>query len=434
MFMVKEEYLYIKKLTLTKIRSGKRGYFIYLAIMAFLMLSNLIPSIFLLYKDNNTTFFIKIQEFSLFLFFGLIIGYITINLLYRIQNDYYSIYPQTNSVRFLSSILVSFLTTVVVALTSLGIYIIDSIILRIISLFNKNIAFALNFDIGFVIVGFFTFTIYSLLLLSFFTLLGAIIRKFGIYAIIVLITLVATLIINIVWSLHIIQRLLGFIVYEQNIVLFFIKGIITIMLLLLLSFLFNHFTVYYKSTKITKNIVYIIILICLVFTVGFSILIGARSMVTTSYGHVTNNALIDSPFKTIEIDISHLEKNSTINVITNKNIRIPGEISYNQNDLYLDTPEPIKVTGNTLIVTYSFPKNIENNIDISKFTKPHISASMKGNTLYLDYEYIDHLKLIVQPIWGIANQFKIYRDKNVTTPFWSSSSSSGSGSLTIDIE
>jgi len=444
MFMVKEDLHNIKNLTKAKLRSSKKGFRIYIIIMLSIMLINIISFLFRLFKETETPSFLNSQDLSLSIYIGLLIGFIIMNFLYRTQNDYLSIFPQTNNSRFLSTLLTSYITITMVGLTILLMYLIQYGTMKVISIFHSNIFFALNFDFGFVMIGFLTFLMYSFLAFSFMTLIATIIRKFRIYAMIVFIAIGVTAFANIPWIIDILPTTLVPILTDKSILWFFIKTIALLIIMNIISITINHFTVYYKTVGISKFKSSIFVFVALFFTIAFTMLVGTGLFLapresTSNVKEITSSHTEYQPsLYTLDFDISDLVKNSKINIITKGNI-----LAYNMNaswnddnqfNMSYDVSQSIKVTGNKLTIIYRYPIDIYNDINSLNYVNPKFSATMKGNTLYLNYEYTKNVEIIYLPIWYMAGQFEYYKDKNITVQAFGYSVSGGSGNINIIVE
>jgi len=444
MFMVKEDRHNIINLTKAKLRSSKKGFLIYSVIMIFVMLINLISFFSSIFKETDAPSFLSSQDLSLSIYIGLIIGFIIMNFLYRTQNDYLSIFPQTNNSRFLSTLLTSYITIIMVGLTILLMFLIQYGTMKVISLFHRNIFFALDFDFGFIMIGFLTFLMYSFLAFSFMTLIATIIRKFRIYAMIVFITIGVTAFVNIPWIIDILPTTLVPILTDKSILWFFIKTIVLLIIINIISITINHFTVYYKTVRISKFISSLFVFVGLFFTIAFTMFIGTWSFFapresTSNIKEITSSDTENQPgINTIDFDISDLEKDSKINIITKGNILTYNmNVSWNDDNRYnmsYDVSQSIKVTGNKLTIIYSYPLDTNNGINTLNYVNPKFSANMKGNTLYLNYEYTKNIEIVYLPIWYMAGQFEYYKDKNITGQGFGYSGSSGSGNINIMVE
>ncbi|MPM72953.1 hypothetical protein SDC9_119929 [bioreactor metagenome] len=311
--------------------------------------------------------------------------------------------------------------------------------MKIISALFVPIVFLLDFNIAFVLTGFFAFIVYGLIFVSVFNLIGALIRKFRIYAIIFFIAVGTALIINLTWSIKAFSNIFGFLFSEKSIAVFFLKGIVLFIIINALSFVINYNTVYYKSNKNSKQLILIFSVTGLLIVVLFSLFIGilpisdsAKNEYNGNTGSENSEYLYTS--KEITIDISHLKKGSIINIITNDNI-IDNIDNYDSSSsryrMFLNNPKSLEVTDGKLVVSYNFPLNTQNGKNITALTNPTFKAELKGNNLYLEYEYTRNIKAVINPVWSMIMQFKSFSDKNVYYSFFMSSESSGSGNVFV---
>lgn len=435
MFMVKEELKYTKKLTMARLRSNKKGIVIFFVITAFLMLSSLIPSLIAIFKHSNIPTMEKFQDYSITYFIGMAIGFVVMTIQYREQNDALSLFPQTNTSRFLSAQLKGYLCLFGVTITVFLVYILQYITLKMASSLHDNVIFVLDIDFGFLLVGLLTMLLYAMQLFTFLTMIGVIVRKFGIYSVLVLMAILITLIINLTWTVHYIPKFISNMLFDSKITVFFIKNVLLFFTMNVFSVILNYYTIYYKTIRISRTLVATITLIGFIAAIVFSGTVGIVALNTSqisspSEESATNHEVIPRMNK-IEIDVSGLKKDSIIHIVTNDNIKDSSHSNYSMS---INSESTLTITGNTLTIYYNYPLDAYNGINIMDFTNPSFTAKLDGNTLYLNFEYNKNVKLVLLPIWSMARNFDYYKDKNVAIDSFINSHASGSGFINLIFE
>lgn len=430
MFMGREEIKNTFLLTKVKSRIQKK----YLVFGICVALAILVLNLFIYFKQIEYEFIrpilIRMQDYSVSILIGVLIGFAITSVSYRKESDYFSIYPQTNQSRFLSSKLKNYFLAFFLCLVPFLFYFIQLAVVKVSMRYSDSIVLRLPIDISFLIVGFFTFVVYVYLSISFFMFLGVLLRKFGIYAVTILVVIAALVLFRWEWS---VKHLLGFYILESSIPVFFLKGIGTFVLLEVLSFVINAHTIYYNAAgrKIKKMGV-----ISIAFVVLFLVYISLTTILS-SQSYQTSLTLVEelgeeySPTEGVKtFDISGLEKGRLIQVKTNENIAKRGE-SYTGGMQYIQE-EPIWITGDTLRVEYSFPHSIENGVNMESFFHPVFSARLEGYILYLDYEYEKDKKIVELTVWPMASQFEMFKEH--ATSYFTTSFSSGGGDISVVVE
>jgi len=436
MFMDKIEFKNIVPLTKAKVRNGKPGFFWLVMIIAFI-LTNLIPTLFNIFKKTDSVSNYSTIDFSGLFLFAFAVIFIILNIMYRQMNDYLSVYPQTNNTRFISTQLSQYFVIVIVAVFCLVMYLVEYGLFKILSFSFDNIVLALNFNIGFVIVGLFTFLMYMFLLISVFSLIGVILRKFGYFTILVFIGLISFLWINLKWSIKYVPSIWRFLTREPNIAMFFLKSILVWLAITIIALLLNKYTIYYKSKNKLSNKILLgsisVILVVLVLTtfLKLSVDVSDKPMqVVTTQEVQTGSPYASGRYNEIVIDVSTLPVGSKIKVVCNGIISSQtGNYSFHSNDIYYTGQETINIDKDKLYIYYCFSLNVLNGYNLTDYTNPKLTAELKGDTLYLDYSYTKNLKVVFLPIWSMVSQFDCYKDKNIVKKLLLYSSSSGTGNI-----
>lgn len=432
MFMGNDE---IKNtLSLTKIKLGniKTDLLKILLIIFMMFIAGIFPTILQLFKYKDLVADFRLPDLSSYLFISLFVVTISFYAIYKRINDYYSVYPQTNSSRFLSTQLTFYLWWIVLSFFALILYLSQYILFRVIVLFNENIVIALKFDFGFAITGYFVYLLYGLLVITFISFIAALIHKFNTIAVISLLIIFALLINGNTPLLELFNNIFGFLTKEEYISIFFLKGIITLLILFVASFFINKYTCYYKIHKKYSKLIVIavgIILILIVSIIRFSL--APEESVSHLSQHNTPVLDRDSHWlpDTISIDISDYDDANGLSVISNINENTDNMIiDYRTSNLY--------GPGDEIVIYYRFPLHITNDYDLTKHMNCKINASLEDNILNITYSYDKNIKVVFISPYSIIRQFDKYKDKDLytNTPLLITNNSHGSGFINITIE
>lgn len=424
MFMEKLEMDNTIKLTRVKLAMGKIIMKKPLLVIAFIFLMNILPSISSLFQEEKMIKTINTMNISSILFFTGAIVSLYMAVSYRTTNDQYSVYPQTDSSRFLSSQFINYVYLLFLAVASLVVYFLQYGFYGILAATKENIFLAYKFNMEYVIVGFLIFLIYLSLITAGITLVAVLLRKYRVYAFVAAATAFSLIMYNdLVKSFF--TKGFGLIVNEKSITLFMIKGILLWLLIMITSFLINKKTVYYRTEKsFSKPIVAVIVVV-----VFYGLIIIPQMFFTvnnTSNTRISSHheiILIDEALVT-ELDISHIPINSTIEVETMSYEKMQSENMYIE---HIDTIVPL---GKLEIVT-RIPRNSIDGIDLNEFINPEVLIKLGDNKLYIDYIYDENVKVVILSPWLFMYQFDRYIGQGVFKEIAGSSSSRGSGHVRI---
>jgi len=454
MFMVKGEYTNIINLLKVKLRTNSKN-FIWFPIIAALMffgsLANTITGI--LYNGGEGIKFYQVTDYSTSFFLGMVFAYIIIMFLYRRINDRLSVFPQANTARFITSQAVNYIVVVWVGLSTLVLYLLYYGVVKIFSLFYGSVYFAFDFSIGFIAAGFFTFLLYGFLIVAVIDLIGVILRKWTYYAAIAFTALIALAVTNIMIVVEYAPKVLAFLVKEPSFGLFTLKAILLWLAVTTISIVINYFTVYHKSqNSITKKYTVIIcVVIAAVIMIGIPMVMfysttkssGDSAWITTEEFSV-DEIVLDyfARGHEIRIDVSHLSSGSSIRLEPiGENLSViaeGGAFIYGQNRFtaYLSGTDALdNIQGDTIVIAFRPPFYNVNGFELAEFANPRITAHLEGGTLYIEY-VIDDAHVVIMPIWSIAGQFDIFKDKNLVSenPIGFSSSGNSSANIFIRVE
>jgi len=372
----------------------------------------------------------------------------------------YSVFPQTNTSRFLAVQAMHHIVILIAALVSLLFNLLQYALFALLSARHPYIVLANRFDWGFVISGFFVMILYLFLVTAMISLIATLIRKFRIYAILGLAFLGAISLVNPPVFIRLLQSIVAFLVLERNLGLFFIKGILLWVVLFGASLIINKHTAFYRSSMRSDTATMIAIVFVTTFflmglTLPFMIFSGNGN------GQVTESIVYNSPLEEIVLDASHVPHGSDIEVITT-NITLSSESGTYDDDSYddfVDDSETIfwsggyatdfgllrlmylnedqiyalkNFDGERIVIAYELPNLSfrDDSIDLSHFVTQEFSARLEETTLYLDYQFTRGVNAVIIPIWPFMAQFEQFQGRDLLIE---SISSHGSASGKIDI-
>ena len=430
MFMVKGECANIVNLLRVKMKISSRNFFS-LPIIALIGLcaTLTVPVVSIVRSGGEGQSSYLISDYSTSFFFGVIVAYIMMMFLYRGINGNLSVFPQTNTARFITSEAINCIIAIYVGLIALAMYLIYNAAIKILSLFYESVHFALNFDIGFIVAGFITFLLYSLIIAAVIDLIGAILRKWTTYAAVAFIALIALAVVNIMTVVEYAPEVLAFLVKEASFGLFVIKALALWFAIAAVSLVINRYTVYHKKQGIQNKrlVVVLSVIIAAVITIGIPLILfdnaGSGGSGLNTAVNETAAESIDNYFRpadVIRIDISHLRRGSNINLVVNDNIVVisnGGSLFYGHGNFaaYLSGTDALGyIQGNTIAILFRPPFRHVNGFELASFINPRLGAYLEGDTLHIDYS-IDDAHIVYIPIWSIAGQFDIFKDKGIVT-------------------
>ena len=445
MFMVKDEYANIVNLLKVKIKIDGKNFFWLVLFAGIMFCGSLAMTVAgIIQSGGEGVNFYPVTDYSTSFFFGMIIAYTAMMFLYRNTNNKLSVFPQTNTARFITSVAINWIVAVFVGLTTLVMYLLYNAAIKILSLFYGSVHFALNFDVGFIVSGFITFLLYSFIVAAVIDLIGVILRKWTVYAAVVFIALIALAVVNIMTVVRYAPQALAFLVKEPSFGLFVIKALALWLAVTAVSLVTNRFTVYHKKqgSPNKRLVVVFCVIIAVVIMIGMPLILFINAESGVNYvENETVTEIADDYFMTadeIRIDISHLQRGSNINLVVNDNIIETGKggtLFYGQGNAaaYLSGTDALdNIGGNTIVLQFRPPFRYVNGFELVSFANPRIAAYLEGDTLHVEYS-IDDAQIVIIPIWSIAGQFDIFKDKGLVTENPLGYSSGGNSDANIHI-
>jgi hypothetical protein len=405
-----------------------------IAAITLIYLAVLLPEIITALKYHATVVDIKIYDYSFYSFIGITIAVITMCLRYKNTNDYYSVFPQTSTSRFLSSQIILYLWLALISVTSLVLYLFQLCVFKLLSKLNSNILFAFQIDAGMTFTGMLVFFVYGCLMIAFLSLIAVLIRRFNTIAVVVILLIAALLLTSEKGLFKAIADSLAFFNREGSLALFFLKGIITWLLLLAASMGINKYTSYYKTQRVYKNsiVAAVGIVALIIISIIRSTVIEKDGPVVVYGSYRTNNNFYNNDVwvdKEITLDASEFANLNEISVVSS------FEISDNMYLGYTFETLPYSEADN-IIVTYRLPVYLTNNYDLTGVTNPKFTAKLNGNVLSLTYTYDKNRKVLFLSPWFMMRQFDRYKDKNLYSdyPDFNTTNSRSTGIVNVSVE
>ena len=445
MLMVKDELVNTKKLLSMRIKTQTRTFIWFFIVMAIMLAGGLVTMLFgVLKKDGGFQYFYNF-DYSVTIFIGVIIGSIIVMLIYRQINAKFSVFPQTNNSRYISSLLINYFFYATAFLAVLVMYLINLGAIKLLSTFRYNIHLALKVDASFIVTGYFVYLAYIFIIVAAIELVGTILRKWTYYAAVAFTTLLSLGIINIVRVIDYAPRVLAFLIMEPSLPVFFVKAAALWLALTVAALIINRCTVYYKSQNkaVTKRVV----IICAVIATSITIIMPIVFLHNTrsGVGYMTNEFVVEqvddyiSEPNEIRIDISQFPRGSNIGIKgTNITVmREDGIIPYNSDEeaTVIGADALNDIQGDTAVIRFQPNAYVVNGIEISHYANPRIEARIDGDMLYLDY-IRDSANIVYLPIWEIVRQFDCFKGRDILaeSPFMNSSGWYGSTNIYISVE
>jgi len=449
MFMVKDEFLNIKNLLKVRFITDSRYYPWVFIVGGFIIIASLAVLVLGILNNVNPVNYLNVSDASVTFLFFMPIGFIITVILFRKYSDRLSVFPQTNNSRLITALLTNYIVSAGLLIGWTVIYLIHYGVIMLMSTFRDNIYLGLNVDFGFIIAGFFVHLMYTLLIYAVIELIGAVLRKWNYYAMVIFTALISLVVVNMARVIEFLPRVLSFLIHEPSLIIFFLKAIGLWLVITAITLVINRFTVYHKSQN--RTIKKRVLIICTIIAVAVVIITPGFIMCNITYENtsasmheVTEQGVDDfiedfySKAKKIRIDVSHIPNGS--------DIRIGGE------NLYFLEAEAVtiwssratsyayvsglgsltKLQGDTIVIEYRPPWYEISGVDIFKFSDPQLTAYLDGDKLIINYS-IDEATVIVMPTWGAARQFDIFKYKNLFVENILGYSSGGSMSANIFI-
>ena len=476
MFVAKNELINAVMLARIRFTGRLKGGMLTLGVgTGIILLATLIPALTMIFRYAEGLNSYQVVDNSGMIFLGWVGALIVFNGKYRSMNQNLAVYPQTNTSRFLAYQVLLHLWIVAIPLFLMMLYLILYGITAAVAAAHDNVHLVYSFDAGFLLSGFAVLMTYLAVLSGIITLISVLLRKFRVYAIVFFSALLILAISNFAQAFNILRIAFGFLLFENSMILFFIKGMGAWAILFVTAVIINKYTDYYKvsSTKQKEEIItgvvvalflVIVVVISSIFLLTYDTDPGNPNMyeqdsysIELEFPITSEGGIIEPEHGRIEIDISDLPGGSDIDLIVSGDITLIETYetvisSYHFDDkeiLTFDDGSELEVPlghivvfrdslknidGNTLIISYSYPHRVVDDMDIGRLLKPELDVRLDGNTLYLSYSFEKNIKAIFLPIWSFMSQFDHFQGKGVVSRFLYSSFSGSPASLDFWIE
>lgn len=389
------------------------------------------------YNDQITYF--SLNTYSQYLMVISLAFLIGMAFMYKRINKEHEVLPQTNKSRFLAHILFNYSLIIMLSVLALVLYLAQYGIISIISNFTGNIHLAYDFSLRFVISGFIVNFIYGSLLIALILLIGTLDRKWPLYFRISFLVLIPILLFN---NLFLGKGLMDFISFwtkEPSVIVFVVKAAGLWVVLSGLAWSINANTVYFKNAnaKFSKASIAVICCIVALMLIAPMLLFGGFTY-HTGYNQevsVSENEALDysSKYIPLPLDASHLKKGDTIKVVTNCRFE---DNKMSIVDIKADDYGDVSFYGfdstvEGLQISYVLPEQMHNEINVTSFINPKVTASLDGTTLYLNYEYDKNQNVLYLSPYGLMGQFDAFKDKNHFKDFIGTSGGNYYGSVCL---
>lgn len=415
MFMAEGELNNALLLTKLKLKNSRNKIVVVLGIYILMFLINFINTLMNLFRYQDKVMDFRFADNTIACTAGVIIAVIVMNIMYKQSNHYYSVFPQTNTSRFLSSQIIMYFWMVLIAFLSLVKYLLQYVFFWSLTLENTNIKLLYKFDIGFVISGFFVLLTYGFIMISVITLVAVLIRRFKIYSIIACVVFLAIVFTNLNKTIDVIRDKLGFLIRETNLGPFFSKGFTVWILVCCIAFVVNK---YAKSIAV-RTVVAGIVIVMLIGT-GITFVNGDNTIINFSKRGV------EAFHKTIEIDATNIKQGSKITIVSNFEDTDQMSIQCLDSDLF-DSFKGKKIVLECVLPTYD-----RDCYNLDKYTNSNVTANLKENTLNISYTYDKNVKVVLIPPWTFMSQFEKYKGKDIYQKFYNHVT--GGGNVFVRVE
>ncbi len=344
----------------------------------------------------------------------LYIATVVIVFFYYLYHQNLKIFPTTNMSKLISYNLLFLIVMTSAIFMYVIYYIVSYVAMMIFESINENVIMVLDFDIGYAMCGLLVNLVNVSIIFAFFYIILGIGRKFGVYGIVALCFGVLILIVNLDFSIKVIGSAFIYYYSESDLATFFIRGIAILIILNIIAYAIHYSTKEYKFIKDVKAKMIKLVVVLIVITLSSVLFIDF------GFGNIDYNFPETSvkelavEFDEINIDVSHLEKNSKIDVVLSENIITENaDVEESKFKMIFEYGEEIEVLNDTLSLKYKYPTNIEDTIDIMEYVNPKLTAKLIENTLYIDYTYDKDIVLLAVPAFDTYFKFDVFKDKNV---------------------
>lgn len=345
------------------------------------------------------------------------------------------IFPQNNSSRLLSNIIINFIFLFTFLLIGIILYLFTLLILSIMNKYTGNLIFAYDKSWLFLFTGFIVNFLYGSMIAAVIILIGVLDRRFNIlFRIGASVTAILILIFS-SFGVTILKYIESFYRNEAYVSLFILKASLTTIFLLLLSLFISKHTPTLEAPmkKYKKPLMVSLVVLLVVFSITMFSLLLRKTVDYYKTGYlkeVTDFFLKDgfdslNHYDELNIDISTINKEEPLRIFKGENI-----LSNHFDFTHTYAPSLVK-NKDTLLIKYALPENYINGVDTFKLLNAKLTYTLEGNDLTIDYEYDKNkVVLLVSPYDNMAS-FKLFSDKAYCNPIKGGMSSTGSTTVEI---
>lgn len=423
MFMDRQELIYSLKFIKGDIKQRGLQNLFGILFLAFFSIINVVMSCLNIFiVEAEVTSIVSFQDFSTSAIFALVVFPIVYYVFtYQKTTNNNIIYPQTNNTRFVKDFVIGFLIIILLIATYIFSYFISFGLGHLISAFRSDTVVVSSIQITHLLLSCFSILMYGLLALSFFVLVGAVVRKIKLYSLAFPLVFVVLISAKFNETVNMVVEMAKFYTAEESIAVFTLKILVTFAVLMLLAFIINNKTsvennVNYKNI-IAISLCVLVVLSCAVS--GFFILsINFEDDGYTLEPEIDAN-VEEMNSKVIEIDTSGIERGTVLECNLSK-IVPESEYTNDQNIMRAmgENPNELIVTGDTLTIYYNFLENYDDlGFSIQDYTNENFTAYIEDNVLYLSYEVSEPLSLIYIDSSIFLNQFDLTENESYFSSF-----------------
>lgn len=408
MFMEREEFRYGIALGKLQLRYCSAGYIVGMIVYIVNMIFDNFVGIAVINSMNEAHF--RIEQVTTGIGFILAIYalvFLIVGSTYRQFRVSQEIYPQNNKSRFVANAMGDYACILAMTLSSMVISTGLMIFLSVLEKNNSNIALTGSlmtqdiFIIAAVVFG------YGILIQSILLLIFSCIRRFKIWMFAFVLVLVMWMSYDYNSLFAVVWKMVEFYTSESVLLWFLIKAVLTFLILTWCSYMLAICTEFHRGEMRRKQIFSFVGVVAVLLV---SIVIGVGSLSFTVYTEtevlVSEEEIADSNRDRMEIDVSHLEPGTEIQVEAMGNIEMPleniSEESYDNDDyLHVVCEDVLIVEGDTMYLEYQTGSSVENGVDVYDYLKPEFTYELEGDVLKLGYEMKNPDVFII----NVKNQF-----------------------------
>ncbi len=420
MFMGKSELANIKNLLKIRLKSCNA---ILTAgiLLGLVFLVEVFHMISLVHTYQKDAVYIDSGAFSGFAFIILLFAIIYYAFQYNEYNENHQIFPHTEHTWFISFELYCYLINLIVQVVAVGLYLLQYLLCLLLGGLNTNVHLAYTFSLSFLTVGFLVNLCYGFLIISFIILVVTLVRRLRYWALAIYVVMLSALWMGKDYSM--IGRLIQFYTEETSLSLFFVKIIITWLLIELLNQLLHRLIHIRRVTKFHYPQLAIVSLILI--TLFFGALTNYQGIVT-----VRNGGSFQTPAET---GLPSMKEPAAVLATDQLPSGSSLDFYYEFGPLYYCNTSIVEEnTENDQIELYfSPPYTYRDNINITAFVNPRVTVEQKGNEFHFRVIYDENIKVISISPYTEPMRFDCFKNKNYAKSIYGSSAGSMTGTIKI---